>query len=172
MYPQARTYTFGVSVKLGRTGVSKPAAPVHVEPYVVEKEVIKEVVKEVPVEVIKEVVKEVPAGKTLEGSYTDDIFFLLGKTEIRPDEAFKLGQIAQILKDNPDATITISGHADSATGTSEINKELSAKRAATVADMLKKAGIAASRISYSSTGTDVNASASPESNRVAVCIVK
>jgi hypothetical protein len=38
--------------------------------------------------------------------------------------------------------------------------------------MLKKAGIAASRISYSSTGTDVDASATPESNRVAVCIVK
>jgi OmpA family. len=62
--------------------------------------------------------------------------------------------------------------ADSGTGTPEINKELSEQRAATVAEMLKKAGIAASRISYSSTGTDVDASATPESNRVAVCIVK
>ncbi len=183
VYPQSRTVTFGVNVNFGG-GARKSAvnAPAHVDPYVrekvVEKIVEKEVIKEVPVEkivekeVIKEVVKTVPAGSTLEGSYTDDIYFLLGKTEIRPDEAFKLGQIAQILKENPDATITITGHADSATGTAEINKELSAKRAATVADMLKKAGIAASRISYSSTGTDANAKASPESNRVAICIVK
>ena len=42
----------------------------------------------------------------------------------------------------------------------------------TVAQMLKDAGIAANRISYSSTGGDRNVSATPESNRVAVCIVK
>jgi len=181
-YPTIRTFTLGVNVTFGSSDRSSaPSGPSHVEPYVrekvVEKIVEKEVIKEVPVEkivekeVIKEVVKEVPAGK-LTDTYTDDIYFLLGKTEIRPDEAFKLGQIAQILKDNPDATITITGHADSATGTAEINKELSAKRAATVADMLKKAGIDASRISYSSTGTDANVKASPESNRVAICIVK
>jgi outer membrane protein OmpA-like peptidoglycan-associated protein len=138
---------------------------------VVEKIVEKIVEKEVPVEGVKEVVKEVPAG-TLKDTVNDDIYFLIGKAEIRPDEAFKLGRIAQILADNPNARITVTGHADSGTGTPEINKELSAQRAATVAEMLKKAGIAASRISYSSTGTDVDASATPESNRVAVCIVK
>ena len=181
-YPTIRTFTVGVNVTFGGSDhAAAPASPSRVEPYVrekvVEKIVEKEIIKEVPVEkivekeVIKEVIKEVPAGK-LTDSCTDDIYFLLGSTEIRPEEAVKLGQLVQILKENPDATITITGHADSATGTAEINKELSAKRAATVADMLKKAGIAASRISYSSTGTDANAKASPESNRVAVCIVK
>jgi hypothetical protein len=38
--------------------------------------------------------------------------------------------------------------------------------------MLQDAGIAANRISFTSIGGDRNASASPESNRVAVCIVK
>ena len=99
-------------------------------------------------------------------------FFVIGKAEIRPDEAFKLGRIAQIMQENPNATITITGHADSGTGTAEINQELSRKRAATVADMLTKAGIAANRITCSSTGTDADPSASPESNRVAICIVK
>ena len=40
------------------------------------------------------------------------------------------------------------------------------------ADMLKKAGIAANRITSNAIGKDKDASASPESNRVAVCIVK
>ena len=175
VYPQNRTVTFGVNVRFGGGQRIAAAAPaVYNGPavqQVVEKIVEKIVEKEVPVEVVKEVVKEVPAN-TLKDTVNDDIYFLIGKAEIRPDEAFKLGRIAQILADNPNARITITGHADSGTGTPEINKELSEQRAATVAEMLKKAGIAASRISCSSTGTDVDASATPESNRVAVCIVK
>ena len=169
-YPTIRSFTFGVNITFGGNSAKKEApAPATVQEKIVEKIIEKEVVKEVPVE--KVIIKEV-AASTLDGNYNDDIFFLIGKAEIRPDEAFKLGEIAQILKDNPDAKITITGHADSATGTPEINRELSQKRAQTVVDMLTKAGISANRISYSSTGTDVDASASPESNRVAVCIVK
>jgi hypothetical protein len=41
-----------------------------------------------------------------------------------------------------------------------------------VVEMLKKAGIAASRIIRQAVGGDRDASRSPESNRVAVCIVK
>ena len=177
-YPYSKTFSFGVDITFGgggKKGASKVSAPAYVKPYVqekvVEKIVEKEVVKEVPVEVVKEVVKEVPAS-TLNGSYDDDLYFVIGKTEIRPDEAFKLGQIAQILKDNPEAKIEITGYADTATGSAEINKELSEERAATVARMLQKAGISADRISYTSTGSDRNASAGPEANRVAVCIVK
>ena len=177
-YPIPSSYTFGINLSFGGGSAQKSsasAAPAHVSPYVaekvVEKIVEKEVVKEVPVEVIKEVVKEVPAS-SLKGSYEDDLYFIIGKAEIRPDEAFKLGQIAQILKDNPGATISISGYADSATGSAQINESLSRQRAATVADMLKKAGIDANRITVSATGSDKDASVSPENNRVAVCIVK
>ena len=70
------------------------------------------------------------------------------------------------------AKITVTGYADSGTGTADGNKTLSEQRAATVVSMLKKAGIAASRISSAATGSDKDVSASPESNRVAVCIVK
>ncbi|MBQ6761837.1 MAG: OmpA family protein, partial [Bacteroidales bacterium] len=58
------------------------------------------------------------------------------------------------------------------TGTAGINQDLSEQRAQVVVDMLKKAGIAANRISFKAEGSDRNASQSPESNRVAVCIVK
>ncbi len=174
MQPSTRSMGFSVKVKFGGSTASKAPAsvPNYVEPYVpekvVEKVVEKEVIKEVPVEVIKEV--KVPA--KLEGTYEDDLYFIIGKTEIRPEQAFKLGQIAQILKENPDATITISGYADSATGNASINQTLSEQRAAKVKEMLMAAGISESRISIHATGSDRNASQSPESNRVAVCIVK
>jgi len=175
VYPQARTFLFGVNVKLGgrpskASSASVPAAAVA--PYVSERVVEKEVIREVPVEVVKEVVKEVKVPAGLEGTYTDDLYFVIGKAEIRPEEAFKLGQIAQILKENPDASIEITGYADSGTGTPEVNRSLSAERARTVADMLQKAGISSSRIRFSSTGSDRDASKSAENNRVAVCIVK
>jgi len=162
-----KTVTFGVNL----TFAAKPKQKVAVAPTTQEiiKEVIKEKIVEKPVE---KIVEKVVYKGGLDGSYEDDLYFIIGKAEIRPDEAFKLGQICQILKENPDAKVAISGYADSATGTKQINQTLSEKRAAVVADMLKKAGIAAGRIVTSAAGSDRNATASPASNRVAVCIVK
>ena len=177
-YPSLRTFWGGVIMKFGYGSEAKQASrplccrrakePVMTEK-IVEKIIEKIVEKEVPVEKIVE--KPVPAN-TLKGIYEDDLYFLIGKSEIRPEEAFKLGQICRILKDNPDAKIQISGYADSGTGTTDINKRLSAQRAAAVVEMLTKAGIAKSRIESRSQSSDRNAAASPESNRVAVCIVK
>ena len=171
-YPHAKGLLVGLNLSF--SGSHKNAAPARAD-YVpervveVEKIVEKIVEKQVPVEVVKEV--KVPASN-FTGPYSDDLYFIIGKSEIRPDEAFKLGQIAQILKDNPDATITVTGYADSGTGNDEINRELSEQRASVVVEMLKKAGIAAGRIIRQAVGGDRDASRSPESNRVAVCIVK
>ena len=175
-YPVPLSVVLGLDVTLGgvkKAAAAAPAIAANVSPAVIEKVVEKIVEKQVPVEkIVEKVVEKKVPGSTLNGTYDDDLYFIIGKAEIRPEEAFKLGQIAQILKDNPDAKIEITGYADSGTGTSEINKELARKRAETVAQMLKDAGIAANRISFNSIGGDRNASASPESNRVAVCIVK
>ena len=169
-----KTFTLGAQVVFGGdTSVESKGAKVvkTVAPEIREvvKEVVKEKVVEKPVEKIVKV--EVPAS-SLKGAYEDDLFFVIGKAEIRPEEAFKLGQISQILKENPEAKIAITGYADSKTGTAEVNRSLSQKRAQVVADMLIKAGIPASRITSAGTGSDKDASASPESNRVAVCIIK
>ena len=168
--PSQRTFSFGVNLVFGG-GAAKKAE--KAPSFTAVQEVIKEVVKEkvVEKEVVKEVVKEVPA-KTLDGVYSDDIYFVIGKAEIRPDEAFKLGEISRLLKDNPHARITVTGYADSATGTASKNKSLSAQRAEVVVNMLKKAGISADRILSDYTGTDKDASLKPEANRVAVCIIK
>jgi len=166
-YPKSIGFVVGVNLSFGRKSEVKPAVAVAPEIREVVKEVVKEVIKEKVVE--KKV--EVPA-KTLKGVYEDNLFFLIGKSELRPEEAFKLGQIAQILKDNPDARINVTGYADSATGTARRNKVLSAERAAKVVEMLKSAGISASRITSVGTGSDKDASKGAAANRVAVCIVK
>ena len=165
MVPSTRNLGFSAKVTFGGNSAKKTvAAPAHVEPYVVEKEVVKEVVKEVPVEVVKEVVKEVvvaPKGKI----YEEDINFLLGKSEIRPDEAFKLGRIFQTLEAYPDAKIEITGYADTATGTAEINRRLSKERVENVSKKLQEKGIPASRISVNVGEGDWDATQSPEANR-------
>ena len=179
-YPSLRTIWAGVKMTFGEGGAARQArekkvkAPkVAAEPVerIVEKIVEKEVIKEVPVEKIVEKVVEKPA-KPFTGKYDDNLYFLIGKSELRPEEAFKLGQLCQILKENPDTKIQITGYADSGTGTDDINRRLSAERAAVVAKMLQDAGIDKNRIETGNIGGDRDASASPESNRVAVCIVK
>ena len=166
MAPATRNIGFSVKVKFGGNS-KKEAAPA---PQVVEKEIIKEIVKEVVKEVPVEVVKEVPA-KTLQGIYNDDLYFVIGKADVRPDEAFKLGKIAQIMKDNPEAVIEITGSADSVTGSARTNARLSEKRAQTVVNMLAKDGIPASRISYKA-AVDSKPGQGAAANRVAICIVK
>ena len=125
-------------------------------------EVVKEVVKEVPVEVVKE---KVIVSEAVTEIYVTDLNFLLGKTDLQPDESFKLGRMCQVLKENPSAKVVLHGYADTATGTPEINRELAWKRAMTVANKLKAEGVAADRISYQAVEGDWNASASPEANR-------
>jgi outer membrane protein OmpA-like peptidoglycan-associated protein len=128
-------------------------------------------IKEVAQSISVEKIVEKPVS-TFKGEFEDELFFVIGKSELRPDEAFKLGRICRILEENPNAKIAITGYADSATGTAEKNLSLSQQRAKVVADMLQRAGITADRITSAASGSDKDASASPESNRVAVCIIK
>jgi outer membrane protein OmpA-like peptidoglycan-associated protein len=170
MAPSTRNLGFSVKVKFGKKGVkaAKAEAPAYLpaEPKVVEKIVEKVVEKrvEVPVEVVKEVVKVVPNEVQTE-IYVTDLNFDLGRTELRPEDAFKLGRMCQVLKENPSAKVVLTGYADTATGTPAINAELAAKRAAVVAARLRDEGIDPNRISYTSAEGDWNASASPEANR-------
>ncbi|MBR1510728.1 MAG: SusC/RagA family TonB-linked outer membrane protein [Bacteroidales bacterium] len=179
MLPSMRSLGFSAKVTFGGNAkkADTAAAPAYVTPYVasapnvVEKIVEKEVVKEVPVEVVKEVVKEVvvaPKGSV----YSEDINFGLGKTNLTEDEAFKLGRIFQTLEAYPDAKLTVTGYADTATGTAEINRRLSAQRVENVSKKLQEAGIPASRITVKVGEGDWDKNASPEANRrVTVSIV-
>ena len=112
------------------------------------------------------------AQKRAEALLVEDIYFDLNKSDIKSEEAYKVSELIKALKANPDASIEIYGYADQATGTAQRNLMLTKERALVVADALKAAGIASSRISTEFYGTEKDSSFTPENNRLAVCIVK
>ena len=70
-----------------------------------------------------------------------------------PREAMNLSYLADQMKQFPNATYTVNGYADSATGTPAFNKELSLKRAQAVVDVLvKQYGIPADRLKVDAGG--------------------
>ena len=130
------------------------------------------------VEKIVEKIVEVPAPAAAETNATAaeplrrDIFFTIGKTIIRKSEQQKINDVVEYLKANPEAKVNVTGYADAGTGNDRINDRLAAGRADVVVKALKKAGIAASRISYDSKGARVQPFADNDSNRVSIVIAE
>ena len=130
------------------------------------------------VEKIVEKVVEVPAPAPAETAATAaeplrrDIFFQIGRTVIRKSEQQKVNDVVEYLKANPEAKVNVTGYADAGTGNDRINDRLAAGRADVVVKALKKAGIAASRISYDSKGARVQPFADNDSNRVSIVIAE
>lgn len=100
------------------------------------------------------------------------IYFDISKTDIRESEQAKVDHLISILKEFPEAVVTINGYADKATGNADINMKLSEGRANTIAKALQDAGVAADRITIAFFGDTVAVSESPEKNRVCVCVTK
>lgn len=155
----------GAKVNLGKTTKQK-TVPEKVQ--IVEKIVEKPVEKVVEKIVYRDRIVE----KKVE-PLRREIFFTIRATQIVKEEMAKVEEIANYLKANPNAKVVITGHADKGTGNTTINKNLSEKRAKIVADTLvKKYGIAESRISYEAKGDTEQPFAENEKNRVSICIAK
>lgn len=150
-------YTFGKSYGKRKKTVMAPTVPV-IEERIVEK------IVEVPttVEVVKEVTEPI----------TRDIFFTLSNTTISIYEMEKVKQIADYLKNNPSAKVTVTGYADKGTGSLKLNLSLAEKRAKSVAEaLINKYGISAERINATGmTADSVPPFTDPVLNRVAVCV--
>ena len=94
------------------------------------------------------------------------VFFKIGSDRLSPQEEMNLSYLASKIKESPNATYTINGYADSATGTPAFNKELSLKRAQAVVDVLvKQYGIPADRLKVDA-GGGVDKFGQPILNRV------
>jgi outer membrane protein OmpA-like peptidoglycan-associated protein len=155
----------GAKVNLGKTTKQK-TVPAKVQ--VVEKIVEKPVEKVVEKIVYRDRIVEKKAEPLRR-----EIFFTIRATQIVKEEMAKVEEIANYLKANPNAKVVITGHADKGTGNTAINKNLSEKRAKIVADTLvKKFGIAESRISYEAKGDSEQPFAENDKNRVSICIAK
>ena len=101
-----------------------------------------------------------------------DIFFALNSARIQEDQKSKIEMLVEYLQKNPSAKVKVTGYADVNTGNSKINKTLSEKRAANVADALKAKGVTVDRIIVDSKGDTVQPYKTPEENRVSICIAE
>ena len=94
------------------------------------------------------------------------VFFQIGSAELSPREIMNLSYLAEQMKQFPNATYTVNGYADSATGTPGLNKELSMKRAQAIVNVLvKQYGISANRLTVDANG-GVDKFGQPILNRV------
>ena len=87
----------------------------------------------------------VNTGTELVVSMPQDILFDTDSTAVRPDLRAMLGKVADNLMNYPDSTVTVVGHTDN-TGAAAYNQDLSQRRADAVANVLRDAGVRASRL--------------------------
>ena len=85
-------------------------------------------------------------GEGIKITFDSGILFVTNSSELQPAAKANIESLARILNKYPDTNILIEGDTDNE-GTEEYNKELSERRAQSVADYQKGQGVAGSRIS-------------------------
>ncbi len=116
--------------------------------------------------------KKAAADRAAARAAEETVYFVIGRHEIRKSEVQKIQNIVDILNAYPEANVTVSGYADIETGTHAGNWVLSQKRAENVAAALKKAGIAADRITVDYFGDTKKVSDVPSENRCSVMVTR
>jgi outer membrane protein OmpA-like peptidoglycan-associated protein len=81
-----------------------------------------------------------------------NIFFDVGKADLKNESLAEIEKIQQLLVANPDLKVQINGHTDN-TGNASSNQVLSLKRATAVVDYLVSHGVAANRLSAKGYGS-------------------
>lgn len=152
----------GLSIKLGKG--YKETKPVYYEP----EPVVVEQPKPTPVAEKPQSKKEVVTVQPMK----QDIFFALNSARIQDGQKSKIDMLVEYMQRNPSAKVKVTGYADVDTGNPRINKTLSEKRAANVAEALKTKGISADRIIVDSKGDTVQPYSTPKENRVSICIAE
>lgn len=105
----------------------------------------------------KTIVKEVPAanaGQTMAMPMLTTVRFTINSARVSSEEMVNVYNVAQYLKQNPNAKIVITGYADKNTGTASYNQKLSERRAQAVYDILvNDYGIAPNRLTKQAEGS-------------------
>lgn len=162
------SYHFGKSSKATPV-VEEPAVIAEPEPQPVVEQ--KPVVEEKPAPVVEKaqpVVETAAVVEKFETKTTDlpVIYFANNSHRLTQREADKLDAVAEMMKSQPDVTLSIIGHA-SDTGSKQYNLRLTQRRANTVKMLLVRRGIAASRLHpVVGRGIDREAATSKDARRV------
>ena len=151
----------GVKINLGKTYTTKFTPDPEPEIRYVEKVVEK--VVEVPAKVEVKPIEKMRR----------DIFFTINSYKVRETEAEKIKDIADYLKQNPNAKVEVTGYADAGTGNNRINDRLAKQRAdVVVKTLMNDYNISANRIYFDSKGSRVQPFAENDLNRVTICIAE
>ncbi len=95
--------------------------------------------------------------------------FKINSAVISDEEMVNVYNVAQWMKANPEATVTVDGYADEDTGTAEYNQQLSERRAQAVKDVLTGTyGIDASRLSTKAYGSATQPYSENKWNRIVI----
>lgn len=95
--------------------------------------------------------------------------FKINSSYISDEEMVNVYNVAQWMKSNPNATVTVAGYADKDTGTSEYNQELSEHRAQAVVDALvNDYGISADRLKTTAFGSSTQPYPENNWNRIVI----
>lgn len=101
------------------------------------------------------------------------VVFKLGSAQLEDNQTINIYNAAKYLRENPSVNVIVTGYADKATGTAEINQKISEKRAKVVADILtNRYGISPARITTQASGDKQQPFEINEWNRVVVFSVK
>lgn len=92
--------------------------------------------------------------------------FKINSDEISDEEMVNVYNVAEWMKANPDATLTIGGYADKDTGTSEYNQALSERRAESVRKALESYGVKADRLKMQAYGSATQPYGENDWNRI------
>lgn len=115
--------------------------------------------------------KECPPSEKVVKGIRSHVSFALGKINIAPAQEMNVLAIADYMKQYPESNATISGYADTGTGTPEINLRLAKQRAEAVKQCLvEKYGISADRLSTMSMEGDEQPFSINDWNRVVIII--
>ena len=148
----------GLKINLGKTHTTRPKQ--------IEKEIIyQDRIVEKPVEKIVEKYIEKEAA---EEPLKETIFYAIRISDPNADEI--IDKVVAWCYKYPTKGITVSGYADKGTGNPKINKGYAQKRAEKIAKILKKKGIASSRISVNSYGDTVQPFAENDMNRCVIIV--
>lgn len=93
-----------------------------------------------------------------------NVYFQFNSTKPALYSLSAINTLVTYMKDNPSATATLTGYADEL-GSPEYNKNLSARRAKMVNDVLVASGIDASRLSHNGNGEDASVDKNSEQAR-------
>lgn len=90
-----------------------------------------------------------------------DVLFDTGRAELKASSLRNLDKLIEFLRANPERKVRIEGFTDS-TGGAALNQQLSERRAASVANALRRAGIGAQRVSVAGYGKEYPAASNAD----------